>query len=161
MAGHVADYVYLQSVLALYKSNMSNLHDRRCISWVYLRKLAICLITLVTLLFISVLYAPILQEAKFFIVKPQGPFKSTCSYSADQRGPNQRIISYSIYGNFSHENLFRKYLIPFKDTLKSIPSIYPGKLKLFTRVPLLVKKVENKTDFQNIKNLRVDCKDLS
>ncbi|KAI9559234.1 hypothetical protein GHT06_016023 [Daphnia sinensis] len=55
-----------------------------------------------------------------------GHFESTCSRMADKRGPHQKIISYSIYGNFRRANVVKKYLEPFKKTLSSIPSIYPG-----------------------------------
>lgn len=94
----------------------------RCITWFCLRKRAICVITFVTLLAISMLY----QEGNF-LVSPQGPFNSTCSHAADRRGPNQRIIGYSLYGNFSREEHLNRYVLLFKETLKSIPSIYPGK----------------------------------
>lgn len=57
---------------------------------------------------------------------PTCTFQSTCSCTADLRGPHQRVIGYSIYGNLSHPDIFRKYLAPFKETLKIIPAIYPG-----------------------------------
>ena len=53
-------------------------------------------------------------------------FKSTCSSAADKRGPNQRVITYSLYGNFSREDVFNKYVSPLKRTISLIPLIYPG-----------------------------------
>jgi hypothetical protein len=53
-------------------------------------------------------------------------FNTTCSLNADRRGPNQRVIGYSIFGNLSHPNVFRQYLKPFVKTLKEIPFRYPG-----------------------------------
>ncbi|XP_032798069.1 uncharacterized protein LOC116934719 isoform X2 [Daphnia magna] len=53
-------------------------------------------------------------------------FDSTCSRAADQRGPHQKIISYSIYGNFCRAEIAKKYLKPFIQTLTRIPSVYPG-----------------------------------
>ena len=53
-------------------------------------------------------------------------FKSTCSSAADKRGPNQRVIAYSLYGNFSREDVFDKYVSPVKRTISLIPLIYPG-----------------------------------
>lgn len=53
-----------------------------------------------------------------------GQFNSTCSL----RGPHQKVIAYSIYGDFSLVGVVRKYLIPLKETLRRIPSIYPGSI---------------------------------
>ncbi len=53
--------------------------------------------------------------------------RSTCSLAADRRGAHQKVIGYSIYGDFSNDHVYRKYLKPFTDTLRSIPIRYPGK----------------------------------
>ena len=53
-------------------------------------------------------------------------YNSTCSRAADKRGPNQRVIAYSLYGNFSREDVFDKYVSPVKRTISLIPLIYPG-----------------------------------
>jgi hypothetical protein len=58
-------------------------------------------------------------------------FNSTCSCTADLLGPHQKVIAYSIYGDFSRVDVVRKYLQPFKETLKRIPSIYPGSIRCF------------------------------
>ncbi|KAK4007232.1 hypothetical protein OUZ56_012392 [Daphnia magna] len=60
------------------------------------------------------------------IILPTWPYQSTCSHAADIRGPHQRIIGYSIYGDLSQTDIVQKYLIPFKETLKIIPVKYPG-----------------------------------
>jgi hypothetical protein len=52
---------------------------------------------------------------------------STCSLTADLRGAHQKVIGYSIYGDFSRDYVYRKYLKPFTETLRSIPIRYPGK----------------------------------
>jgi hypothetical protein len=54
-------------------------------------------------------------------------FNSTCSLEADQRGPNQKVIGYSIFGNLSQPHIFLQYLKPFIKTLTEIPIRYPGK----------------------------------
>ncbi|XP_046452667.1 uncharacterized protein LOC124200464 [Daphnia pulex] len=56
----------------------------------------------------------------------QVPYNSTCSRAADKRGDNQKIISFSLYGNFTNENMFYTYLQPLKDTINLIAQIYPG-----------------------------------
>ena len=54
-------------------------------------------------------------------------FKSTCSLAADRRGPGQKIISFSIYGNFSDQHFDNRYLNPLKETVNTvIPQLYPG-----------------------------------
>jgi hypothetical protein len=53
-------------------------------------------------------------------------FHSTCSPDADRRGPRQKVIAYSMYGDFSRTDVVHKYLKPFKETINMIPLIYPG-----------------------------------
>ncbi len=54
-------------------------------------------------------------------------FKSTCSASADDRGPHQRVIGYSIYSkNFSEPSFYNLHLTWFTETLRTIPVKYPG-----------------------------------
>jgi hypothetical protein len=48
-------------------------------------------------------------------------FKSTCSAAADERGPHQNVIAYSMYGsNFSEPKFFDLYLKTFTETLRTI-----------------------------------------
>lgn len=73
-----------------------------------------------------------LQEAQIsvgYYPEESDVFNSTCSRAADRRGPHQKVISYSIYGDFSQPDIVRKYLKPFRETIKTIPVIYPGKPK--------------------------------
>jgi hypothetical protein len=51
---------------------------------------------------------------------------STCSHSAYLRGFNQKVIGYSIYGDFARMAVVEKYLYPFGETLRMIPLVYPG-----------------------------------
>lgn len=39
---------------------------------------------------------------------------------------NQKVIAYSIYGDFSQKEVVNRYLKPLRETIKTIPSIYPG-----------------------------------
>jgi hypothetical protein len=55
-----------------------------------------------------------------------GQYNSLCSSDADRRGPHQKVISYSIYGDFSRSEVVEKYLNPFRKTIIAIPVIYPG-----------------------------------
>lgn len=52
--------------------------------------------------------------------------KSTCSEQADLRGPNQRIISYSVYGNLSDPYIIQRYLKPMLSNIENIHELYPG-----------------------------------
>jgi hypothetical protein len=53
-------------------------------------------------------------------------YNSTCSLASDKRGPHQRVIAYSLYGNFSLADVSNKYFEPLKNTISLIPRIYPG-----------------------------------
>jgi hypothetical protein len=54
-------------------------------------------------------------------------FNSVCSPDADRRGAHQKVISYSLYGNYSKPGFAGKYLKFFRQTLSKIPVAYPGK----------------------------------
>lgn len=55
-------------------------------------------------------------------------FNSTCSAEADSRGPGQKVIAYSIYGDFSDSSTARRYLSPLEKTVNQvIPAFFPGK----------------------------------
>ncbi|XP_059351552.1 uncharacterized protein LOC130689401 [Daphnia carinata] len=55
-----------------------------------------------------------------------GPFQSVCGHHADRRGPHQKVIGYSLYGNLSAPVFASKYLKYFNETLYSVPTAYPG-----------------------------------
>lgn len=55
-----------------------------------------------------------------------GPFRSVCSRNADRRGPHQKVIGYSLYGNLSSPIFASKYLRYFNETLSKVPLAYPG-----------------------------------
>ncbi len=102
------------------------------------RYLARCVIfTLLASLTVFVVYRPaVLNELQIIhfkhrqeVLKGGGHvprlllFNSTCSWQADQRGPHQKVIAYTIFGLAAH-----KYLNPyFTETVRAIPSIFPGK----------------------------------
>jgi hypothetical protein len=85
-----------------------------------------------------VVYQPVINELQIIHFKhrqellKRGPlkrfFNSTCSWDADQRGHHQKVIAYTIFGNFSRDVVTHKYLHRyFTQTVKEIPSIFPGK----------------------------------
>ena len=60
----------------------------------------------------------------------ENKFVSYCSYEADRRGLNQNVIAFSLYGNFSDERHFTRYIDPFKIILSNISQVYPGAYRL-------------------------------
>ncbi|KZS08982.1 Uncharacterized protein APZ42_026988 [Daphnia magna] len=52
-------------------------------------------------------------------------YNCTCGSAAARRGPHQKVIGFSIYGDLSRVDIVQKYLLPLKETIKTIPSIYP------------------------------------
>lgn len=114
------------------RSNMSFM-DGVCINVSRSRNLALCLVTFVSLVVLLVIHhGSNRHEGKSLVVVDDSqfqlanPFNSTCGHASDLRGPNQKVIAYSIYGDFSRLELVRKYLHPFRETLNMIPLIYPG-----------------------------------
>jgi hypothetical protein len=101
----------------------------------WFRNLLIYLVFLVSLVDIFVFFQFVTyklnneKEKQFAVtnVDHRVLLKSTCSHAAYQRGPHQKIIAYSIYGDFSRAEVSGKYLKPFRETIKMIPIIYPGK----------------------------------
>jgi hypothetical protein len=79
----------------------------------------------------SELIAPAVEITAEDSPQQQQPHRSSsssyCSLTADLRGAHQKVIGYSIYGDFSRDYVYRKYLKPFTETLRSIPIRYPGK----------------------------------
>jgi len=56
--------------------------------------------------------------------------KGMCSEKSDLRGPNQRIISYSVYGNLSDPHIVQRYLEPTIDNINNIHRLYPGDIEV-------------------------------
>ncbi len=54
------------------------------------------------------------------------PVTSFCSGKADRRGPNQDVISYSLYGNFSDPRHYNRYAGAISYILSNISQVYPG-----------------------------------
>lgn len=50
-------------------------------------------------------------------------YNCTCGSAAARRGPHQKVIGFSIYGDLSRVDIVQKYLLPLKETIKTIPSI--------------------------------------
>ena len=53
---------------------------------------------------------------------------SLCSCESDNRGFNQNVIAFSLYGNFSDPRHYERYVNPMKSILETINQVYPGKL---------------------------------
>jgi hypothetical protein len=51
---------------------------------------------------------------------------SYCSKEADNRGPHQNVISYSLYGNFSDPQHYARYTGLIKHILFNISQVYSG-----------------------------------
>ncbi|XP_057376919.2 uncharacterized protein LOC130698156 [Daphnia carinata] len=52
-------------------------------------------------------------------------FISTCGCQTDERGPNQNVISFSLFGNLSEPSLSVRYVQPLKALTANISRIYP------------------------------------
>lgn len=59
-------------------------------------------------------------------IKFGDPVVSYCSGEADYYGPNQNVISYSLYGDFSNARHYARYAEPIKYILPNISQVYPG-----------------------------------
>jgi len=53
------------------------------------------------------------------------PVVSTCSRRSDQRGLHQRVLSFSVYGNLNNTRHFARYVLPLKETVQRIATLYP------------------------------------
>jgi hypothetical protein len=69
------------------------------------------------------------------------PVVSYCSWEADRRGPQQNVISYSLYGNFSDPKHFKRYAEPIKFILANISQFYPGIHFIFIKFLTILKLV--------------------
>ena len=53
--------------------------------------------------------------------------QSTCGSVADARGPNQNIVSFSLFGNLTDPALSTRYVLPLRALVANISRAYPGK----------------------------------
>ncbi|KAI9562940.1 hypothetical protein GHT06_010396 [Daphnia sinensis] len=115
-----------------YSGNADWLHVRRFLPFVLNRSVKLVIVGLVAIVLCVHLFpaddSNHQVEAKAFRRGHQhgSPFKSVCSRDADERGPHQKIIAYSLYGNLSAPKFASKYLRFFRETLNSVPLAYPG-----------------------------------
>lgn len=68
----------------------------------------------------------LLPENNIFIVEDRSDYVSMCSSKSDLRGFHQKVIAYSLYGDFSNQSYFSRYITPMKATMESITKLYPG-----------------------------------
>ncbi len=61
--------------------------------------------------------------------KHEHKFVSLCSSKADNHGLHQKVIAFSLYGNFSNEKIFYRYVNPIKSILNNITETFPGNFK--------------------------------
>ena len=51
---------------------------------------------------------------------------STCGCRADRRGFHQKVVAYSLYGNFSDEKTYQRYVEPLVNVIDQVRSYFPG-----------------------------------
>ena len=52
----------------------------------------------------------------------------------DKRGFHQKVVSYSLYGNFSDPNKYERYVKPMIDVINQVQASYPGWIvRIYTR----------------------------
>lgn len=150
-------------IMRIYTLSSSLRLEMSWISWRWRR----CLVRFIQSIFVLTLFLvliqlSIIQHPKQNSVSPSRKIKpsissdatsSTCNKRADRRGPHQRVISYSIYGNFSDSQFFNRYLKTLSETVNQIPTIYPG--------TILINCLSMVFNSNPITIIRLDCKDLS
>ena len=67
-----------------------------------------------------------LPKTPLIITDPYDGFKTTCSQDADRRGSNQKVFSFSLFGNFLEANMSRRYLKPLEVIAAEINNYFPG-----------------------------------
>jgi predicted RND superfamily exporter protein len=65
-----------------------------------------------------------------FFLQTTDNFVSKCSSKSDNRGFHQNVIAFSVYGNFSSEKHYTRYVEPLKATIENISRVYPGILRI-------------------------------
>lgn len=93
-------------------------NDIRCCCWQHIFKLLVIL----TLLVVHQLLMR-LEDLQL---------QSTCSFTADQRGFNQSVVAYSLYGPYSTDpDTFSRYVSPIKENVARIKQVYKGTESFF------------------------------
>ena len=102
-----------------------------------LRQNRFCLVLffVILIVFVFMYYSPVIKQLEIIYFKHFHPHRkplvrepahSTCNEHADQRGPHQKVIAYSVYGDLTQPHVNRRYLKPLLETTKRIVHIYPG-----------------------------------
>ena len=103
-----------------------------------LRQNRFCLVLffVILIVFVFMYYSPVIKQLEIIYFKHFHPHRkpflvrepahSTCNEHADQRGPHQKVIAYSVYGDLTQTHVNRRYLKPLLETTKRIVHIYPG-----------------------------------
>lgn len=93
-----------------------------------------CLLCFIFIVF----YQPVIDELRIFYDEHQSIrkspstyrhrlFTSTCTFETDRRGYHQKVISYSLDGDFLRHHVADTSLKPLQDTITHIGRIYPCK----------------------------------
>lgn len=80
---------------------------------------------------------------------------STCSCEADLRGPNQSVVSFSLYGDLTDPAVSDRYIRPLRALTANISRIYPGNLGVIMKATYYLNQSKMFNDF------RLDRQDLS
>ena len=102
-----------------------------------LRQNRFCLVLffVILIVFVFMYCSPVIKQLEIIYFKHFHPHRkplvrepahSTCNEHADQRGPHQKVIAYSVYGDLTQPHVNRRYLKPLLETTKRIVHIYPG-----------------------------------
>jgi hypothetical protein len=102
-----------------------------------LRQNRFCLVLffVILIVFVFMYYSPVIKQLEIIYFKHFHPHRkplvrepahSTCNEHADQRGPHQKVIAYSVYGDLTQTHVNRRYLKPLLETTKRIVHIYSG-----------------------------------
>lgn len=115
--------------------NLSMHHSRHSIamkqSFSFYRLIHFIEIVIVTSLFLIALILLTFNHPRKIIGNhPCLSFISTCGCQADERGSNQNVISFSLFGNLSDPSLSVRYVQPLKALTANISRVYPGEILL-------------------------------
>lgn len=52
--------------------------------------------------------------------------ESLCSDWSSSRGPGQRVVSYTVYGDMNHQQVYKQYFSAIEDRIKNVQKQYEG-----------------------------------